>query len=112
MAMAMADRVAVMDAGCVLQCDTPAEVWARPATTAVARVFGPLPMNLLPAVDGVVVGVRPERVRLAAGTDAVVRAGEPTGDEALVTVAQELLARVPSYGAPAPGDAVEVTRSR
>ncbi len=67
-AMAMADRVAVMDAGRVLQCDTPAQVWARPATTAVARVFGPLPMNLLPPADGVVVGVRPERVRLAAGT--------------------------------------------
>ena len=111
-AMAMADRVAVMDAGRVLQCDTPAEVWARPATTAVARVFGPLPMNLLPAVDGVVVGVRPERVRLGAGTDAVVRAVEPTGDEALVTVAQdgrELLARVPSAGAPSPGEPVEVT---
>lgn len=70
-AMALGDRVAVMDAGRVLQCDTPAEVYAHPATTAVARILGPLPMNLLPATNGTVVGIRPERVRLCLTLDDV-----------------------------------------
>lgn len=135
-AMAMGDRVAVMNAGRVLQCDTPAEVYARPATTAVARIFGPLPMNLLPAAGGIVVGVRPERVRVRrvagrdrAGDSAGVRAGEgagdrgragpvvtvePAGEECLVRVLPDgadgdLLARLPWADAPKVGDRVAVT---
>jgi ABC-type sugar transport system ATPase subunit len=117
-AMAMGDRVAVMAAGRVLQCDTPAELYARPATTSVARMFGPLPMNLLPAADGVVVGVRPERVRLCPTIDTgrmgTVVAAEPAGEECLVRVlpdgvATELLARLPWAGAPLAGDRVAVT---
>ncbi|MFI7672757.1 ABC transporter ATP-binding protein [Actinophytocola sp. NPDC049390] len=110
-AMAMADRVAVMAEGKVLQCDTPASVYARPATTAVARVFGPLPMNLLPAVDGVVTGVRPDRVRVhrsGSGRRATVVAVEPAGEECLVTV-DDLLARLPWADAPQVGEHVVVT---
>jgi ABC-type sugar transport system ATPase subunit len=110
-AMAMGDRVAVMAAGRVLQCDTPAEVYARPATTAVARILGPLPMNLLPAVDGVVTGVRPERVRVSrsgAGRAGSVAAVEPAGEECLVRV-DDLLARVPWADAPHQGEHVVVT---
>lgn len=109
-AMAMGDRVAVLAAGRVLQCDTPAEVYARPATTGVARIFGPLPMNLLPAAGGVVVGVRPERVRLCAGNGdraETVVAVEPAGDECLVHVG-DLLARLPWADAPQVGDRVTV----
>ena len=117
-AMAMGDRVAVMAAGRVLQCDTPAEVYARPATTAVARIFGPLPMNLLPAADGFVVGVRPERVRVSRAEDGdragSVAAVEPAGEECLVRVrpdgaAGDLLARLPWAGAPHAGERVTVT---
>lgn len=124
-AMAMGDRVVVMDAGRVLQCDTPAELYARPATAAVARAFGPLPMNLLPAAEGIIVGVRPERVRVArAGTDcaaggAGVRAGsvvavESAGEECLVRVLPDgshvdLLARLPSAGTPHAGQRVSVS---
>jgi ABC-type sugar transport system ATPase subunit len=112
-AMAMGDRVAVMAAGRVLQCDTPAAVYERPATTAVARNFGPLPMNLLPAVDGVIVGVRPERVRVRPGGDGTVVAVEPAGEECLVRVlpdgGAELLARLPWADAPHAGDRVTVT---
>ena len=116
-AMAMGDRVAVMARGRVLQCDTPAEVYARPATTAVARSFGPLPMNLLPAGDGVVSGVRPERVRLrpeGEGRAGSVVAVEPAGEECLVRVLPDgadtdLLARLPSAFAPRAGDRVTVT---
>jgi len=46
-AMAIGDRVAVLAAGHVEQCGPPAELFARPATVTVARLVGPLPMNLL-----------------------------------------------------------------
>ncbi|OLF19213.1 ABC transporter ATP-binding protein [Actinophytocola xanthii] len=113
-AMALGDRVAVMAAGRVLQCDTPAEVYARPATAAVARSFGPLPMNLLPAADGVILGVRPERLRVCRegrGRPGSVVAVEPSGEECLVRVLpdgaeQDLLARVPWADAPHPGERV------
>jgi ABC-type sugar transport system ATPase subunit len=115
-AMAMGDRVAVMAAGRVLQCGAPAEVYERPATTAVARTFGPLPMNLLPAVDGVVVGVRPERVRVCrdgSGRAGTVVAAEPAGEDCLVRVLPDeadgdLLARLPWAGAPRTGERVGV----
>jgi ABC-type sugar transport system ATPase subunit len=117
-AMAMGDRVAVMHAGRVLQCDTPAAVYAHPATTAVARIFGPLPMNLLPAADGVVVGIRPERVRLCQAADGSggragsVVAAEPAGEECIVRVQldgadADLLARLPSSDTPHVGSHVK-----
>ncbi|MFI6810787.1 ABC transporter ATP-binding protein [Nonomuraea sp. NPDC050328] len=52
-ALAMADRMAVMDAGHIRQIGTPAEVFQRPANTFVAAFIGSTPMNLL---DGVVRG--------------------------------------------------------
>jgi len=131
-AMALGDRVAMVDRGRVLQCDTPDVLYSRPADVVVARGFGPLPMNLAPARDGVVVGVRPERLRLArtgdgrgAGADAGAGAGagrpltglvvatEPLGEEALVHLAVDpdrrtVVARVPAATAPAPGDVVRV----
>ncbi|HQF40161.1 MAG TPA: ABC transporter ATP-binding protein [Opitutaceae bacterium] len=39
-ALAIADRMAVMDAGRILQLGTPREIYARPATAAVARFIG------------------------------------------------------------------------
>lgn len=116
-AMAMGDRVAVLAAGRVLQCDTPATVYARPATTVVARIFGPLPMNLLPAVDGTVVGVRPERVLLGEAGQGqragVVVTVEPAGQECLVRVrlagdGGELLARPVWADVPTVGQRVTV----
>ncbi|WP_113702927.1 ABC transporter ATP-binding protein [Nonomuraea lactucae] len=50
-ALAMADRMAVMEAGHIRQIGTPAEVFRRPANTFVAAFIGSTPMNLL---DGVV----------------------------------------------------------
>ncbi|MGL5909521.1 MAG: ABC transporter ATP-binding protein [Phycicoccus sp.] len=76
-ALAIGDRVAVMESGRVLQVGPATEVYRRPASTAVARRLGPLSMNLFdPGVvtgrDGVVVGVRPECVAVR-----VLRADEP-----------------------------------
>ena len=39
-AMAMADKVAVMDNGSIRQCSTPKELWSNPANDAVARFLG------------------------------------------------------------------------
>jgi multiple sugar transport system ATP-binding protein len=70
-AMALGDRVVIMDRGRVRQVGTPAEVYDDPADTFVATFLGSPPMNLLER-DGVVLGFRPEHVR----------AGEPTGSAA------------------------------
>ncbi|MFI6736454.1 ABC transporter ATP-binding protein [Nonomuraea sp. NPDC050451] len=48
-ALALADRVAVMSHGRMIQIATPAEIFHRPATTFVASFIGSTPMNLLPA---------------------------------------------------------------
>ncbi len=45
-ALAVADRVAVMDGGRIVQVDTPVGVYTRPQTLSAARAFGRL--NLLP----------------------------------------------------------------
>jgi ABC-type sugar transport system ATPase subunit len=49
-AMAMADRVAVMDAGRLHQVGTPEALYHRPATVFVASFIGEPPMNLLPGI--------------------------------------------------------------
>jgi len=46
-AMALGDRVAVLRAGRIEQCDASETVYDRPATAAVARLFGDPPVNLL-----------------------------------------------------------------
>ncbi len=46
-AMTLGDRVAVMNAGKILQVGSPLEVYQRPANLFVARFVGNVPMNLL-----------------------------------------------------------------
>jgi ABC-type sugar transport system ATPase subunit len=75
-ALALADRIGVLRAGRIVQCDAPGAVYGRPADTFVARFVGTPPMNLLPGArlaahpavrerlggrdpGGVTVGVRP-----------------------------------------------------
>ncbi len=48
-ALAMADRMAVMDSGRIRQVGTPRAVFQRPANTFVANFIGATPMNLLDA---------------------------------------------------------------
>jgi multiple sugar transport system ATP-binding protein len=105
-AMSMADRIAVMNAGVIEQCDTPLAIYRHPATTFVAGFMGTPPMNFLPAhevapgqyqVRGytcagpqghgqLTLGIRPEDLR-PAETGLVVRAQviEPLGAQTLVT---------------------------
>ncbi len=95
-AFAVADRVAVMSAGRLLQVATPAALWARPATRDVARFLGyeafvdvPAPGSQAPAaVQALVDAARAARVALlpvggvlalAAGAFVVAGDGEVTG---------------------------------
>ena len=86
-AMALGDRIAVMIEGRIVQCDEPEVVYDRPATVAVARLFGDPPMNLVPC--------RPvpgnEGVRVAVlGLDLGVRAGTAlVGRDALLGIRPE-----------------------
>ncbi len=89
-ALTMADRIAVLDAGHLLQVGTPTDIYDHPATTVVAQLVGTPRINLLPAqaADGqiqvtesslrvplnggrasgeVMLGIRPEDVRLGSG---------------------------------------------
>ena len=106
-AMTIADRMAVFMEGRIAQVGTPAEVFARPATTAVAAFIGSPPMNLLPAridqgqlhvagitfaapadsgSDGdILLGVRPGALKIAPhGIAARVELVENMGDTAIV----------------------------
>jgi ABC-type sugar transport system ATPase subunit len=47
-AMAMADRIVVMNQGRIMQVGTPLEIYREPANTFVAAFIGSPPMNLLP----------------------------------------------------------------
>ena len=63
-AMAMGQRVAVLNKGEIRQIGTPQEVYDEPADMFVATFLGSPPMNLLDRGD-VVVGFRPEHFRPA-----------------------------------------------
>ncbi len=47
-AMALADRIVIMNAGKIMQVGTPLEIYRRPTNTFVASFIGNPPMNLLP----------------------------------------------------------------
>lgn len=107
-AMAMADRIAVINHGRIEQLGTPDELYAEPATLFVAGFIGTPPMNLLPvdsetdtSVFGhhavltdrqVTLGVRAEHLRLGTVADAGDRWSlegevvllEPTGKDRVV----------------------------
>jgi multiple sugar transport system ATP-binding protein len=77
-ALALAARMAVMDAGRIRQLGTPREVFGRPANTFVANFIGSTPMNLLGAVvrgESVLVGG--DAVELPAAARGRVADGEP-----------------------------------
>ena len=117
-ALAVSDRVAVLDRGRIVQSGSPADVRDRPANEFVAELFGEPRINLVPAIlekDGqallvgnrtvslagriaeefcrdVTVGIRPQHARLAregAGWRGRVVSGEPHRGQWLVTVATE-----------------------
>jgi multiple sugar transport system ATP-binding protein len=110
-AMALADRIAVMSDGRLLQYDSPQSVYDRPSDLFVANFIGSPGMNLVPAVregDAYVIaesslrlrptnglahppratfGIRPEFVRVdSSGVDAVAEHTELLGSYNLVEI--------------------------
>lgn len=62
-AMSMASRMAVMDAGRIVQVGSPHEVYERPASRFVADFIGIA--NILPAAEGRWLALRPEKIVLS-----------------------------------------------
>ena len=115
-AMTLADRIAVMRAGRLLQVGTPREVYERPATSFVGAFLGSPRMNLIPArVDGdslvagafrlplprgplppgLEVGVRPEDVHCGAEAGDARGAGDAGDDKAQCSGIGEVVAVEP-----------------
>ena len=131
-ALTMADRIAVLNEGRIVQLGTPVDIYDRPETTFVAQLVGTPKINLLKAEphDGSVhvtgtslavpvpklplpasflLGIRPEDIKPdARGTyKGKVMLTEPLGVETIVHIAtdgQRLLSLVPGMAAQKTGD--------
>ncbi|WP_265520080.1 ABC transporter ATP-binding protein [Nitratireductor luteus] len=106
-AMSLADRIAVMNKGRIVQAEKPIEVYRNPAARFVGSFIGNPPMNFLPAMkaengswrvadvvfkgptsehDEVAFAIRPEDLAPSGtGLPAEVRVIEPLGPHVLVT---------------------------
>jgi ABC-type sugar transport system ATPase subunit len=121
-ALTLGDRIAVMDAGRVRQVGTPDELYSRPRDRFVAAFLGTPAMNFLspeaarpffPVPQGIVVGVRPEHVRVVPnGVLARVEIVEVAGSDAFVHVDRGLIAKLPADGRPAEDDEVGIAIDR
>lgn len=94
-ALALADRLAIVIAGRIAQCDTPERVYDAPASLAVARFLGPLPMNLFDDMQqqfgpgAATIGIRPHHIRFSGdgnGFEGVVTAREFFGPASIAHV--------------------------
>nr|MCV4209543.1 ABC transporter ATP-binding protein [Roseomonas sp. SXEYE001] len=95
-AMTMSDRVAMMDAGRILQLGTPAELYARPSNLKVAQFIGSPAINVLPVRigDGGMVELP--------GSPAMIHTSLPPGSAASIGLRPEALHLLPS-GSPRDG---------
>jgi multiple sugar transport system ATP-binding protein len=129
-AMSLADRIAVMRAGDIVQIDEPMVIYGRPADTFVGGFIGNPPMNFIrverrnghaelgglhlpaPATSGdtITLGVRPEELEPAPagqGFEANVVVVEPLGPHVLLTLAyhgQQIRYTAPPSITAKPGD--------
>jgi len=105
-AMSMADHVVLLREGRIEQEGSPAELYARPASTFAARFIGTPAMNLVPLEalqpgngGGLTMGIRPEHIRLSDdGIPAVVTSADYHGADTIVTArinGASLLVRAP-----------------
>jgi multiple sugar transport system ATP-binding protein len=133
-ALTMADRIAVLDGGRIIQQGTPDDIYDRPETTFVAQLVGTPKINLVPAVrqEGKVVagegalsvpaprgdlpekcllGLRPEDIRPApnGAFGATVSLTEPLGVETILHLKAgpvTLLGLVPGMASQKVGDRI------
>lgn len=113
-AMTMADRIAVMSGGVLQAFTTPADLHDRPKTLFIAQFIGNPPMNFMPVKfiseheklfaatdsglkfeipkerqpqrksDSVILGIRPQDIKLGEGLDTEVFLVEPMGRDDLI----------------------------
>lgn len=85
-AMSMADKIILLNQGCIEQAAEPEIFYEQPQTTFVASFIGHPPMNLIEC-NGVKVGVRPEHVSLVEhnGLDVTVNESDYQGSETILT---------------------------
>ena len=96
-ALSMADRIAVMNDGRIVQIDTPQALYARPADRFVADFLGET--NFLPGT--VVAGGHVARVRTPAGIlTAAAQGGQAEGDKLTCCVRPEHVTLCPAGAAP------------
>ncbi|WP_432944435.1 ABC transporter ATP-binding protein [Kribbella sp. CA-253562] len=102
-ALALADKIAVMQTGKLVQLGSPREVFARPSNTFVANFIGSTPMNLLDGVVGATDGAAADGtssgvVEVAGGRLPAATGSVPAGAKVTVGVRPEYL--VLSTGTP------------
>jgi sn-glycerol 3-phosphate transport system ATP-binding protein len=120
-AMSMADHVVLLREGRIEQEGTPAQLYARPATTFAARFIGTPAMNLVPlkslqpgAATGLTAGIRPEHITLnsnGSGVHATVMSAEYHGADTIVSAqvnGASLLVRAPGQVDLAAGSQVKL----
>jgi sn-glycerol 3-phosphate transport system ATP-binding protein len=132
-AMSMADHVILLREGHIEQEGSPAELYAKPATTFAARFIGTPAMNLVALADGprgavirgdgepvlpgrgagLTLGIRPEHIQLVneGGVPGAVISAEYHGADTVVTARvgeEQLLVRAPGQVALAAGSQVRL----
>jgi multiple sugar transport system ATP-binding protein len=97
-ALALADKIAVMQTGKLVQLGSPREVFARPSNTFVANFIGSTPMNLLEGEVGGTDGVSTPAdgssygvVEVAGGRLPVATGSVPAGAQVTVGIRPEYL---------------------
>jgi multiple sugar transport system ATP-binding protein len=96
-AMAMADKIAVMNKGLIEQVAAPKDIYDRPATLFVADFIGSPPMNFLPFRASLAEGAT--RVRLGEGQVGVPRIGESVEERELMLGVRPEHVRFRDHGA-------------
>jgi thiamine transport system ATP-binding protein len=108
-AFALADRVAVVREGRIVQVAAPDDLWARPADAWTARFLG---LANVRERDGKVLVIRPEAVEVAPGDGATVLAADRRGPVVRLRIrrddGEELEAVTTELDHPRPGDRVAV----
>jgi iron(III) transport system ATP-binding protein len=129
-AMAIADRIVLMEGGAILQVGTPEDLYCRPTTLAAARYFSALneisgtcsearvttPLGTFAAPDAgdgpVVACIRPQHIRVTpTGISARVGASTFLGEETLLDLhvgGTALTAKLPGAGTLKPGQDVTI----
>lgn len=116
-ALALSDRISIIDGGRIAQVGTPTEVYLSPATRFVASFVSNANLVSWGEPDRARVrAIRPERIRIVARTngrfDATITDTEFVGDDTVVRLkavhGEEIVARLPGINSRRPADIVGI----